>query len=173
MRRLAATMAVVALVGGQLLPTKASAAPTCFGRVANIVGTSGDDELSKSGTGVDVFVALAGDDFLDYEDYTGNDFMCGNSGDDDLNPASGSDRLNGGAGKDRLRAGEGSDKLLGGDGDDILYHSLTYTPYLADGERDVLDGGAGTDTCVVEFDASTSQAVDTWRNCEHLVEVSQ
>ena len=159
------------LLAALVVPGNAAAAPTCFGKTATIVGTAGDDDLYKGGGGTDVWVGLAGDDFMDWEDWSGRDFMCGNSGNDTFNPATESDKVDGGGGGDLIRGGGGSDKLFGGRGNDTIYNA-SVSPGLTDGVPDLLDGGPGTDTCVVEYNEDTG-AVDTYRNCEHVIEVAQ
>lgn len=67
----------VACIGvlGVLLPaTPASAAPTCFGKRATIVGTPGDDRLVGTG-GRDVIVGRGGDDVI--LGRGGRDRICG------------------------------------------------------------------------------------------------
>ena len=63
----------------------------------------------------------------------GNDTILGGAGDD---------RIDGGAGNDVITGGSGADRLFGGPGSDTIY--------AADGERDVIDCGAGRDRAVVD-----------------------
>lgn len=100
--------------------------PLCDGRVANVVGTGGNDNLSGT-AGNDVIVGLGGDDVIN--GLGGNDVICGNDG---------KDTLNGGNGNDRLLGGNGNDVLSGGAGQDVL---------LGEAGNDRLTGGTGTDTC--------------------------
>ena len=85
--------------------------PQCFGRVANVAGTSaGDDvlagdpfvpgldsgdDVARLRKGADTFVALSGEDRI-----------CGGRGDDRLNGGPGFDRINGGRGRDVCTEGE-------------------------------------------------------------------
>ncbi len=101
----------------------------CLGKPVNIVGTSGDDELS-GGRGRDVFLGLGGDD--EFQGSIGKDRACGGAGRDLLIGGPGNDRLEGGPGNDRLRGEQGNDWLWGGSG------------------RDRLVGGPGEDTCQFE-----------------------
>lgn len=159
-------LAATALVLATLPTTVANAqtVPTCFGREATVVGTDGDDSLYKPGTGPDTWVGLRGDDTFDWEDYTGRDYMCGNSGNDYFGPFSLDDRVDGAGGRDVIRLGDGVDKGFGGPGNDTIYNAEPPDRFLVDGDIDVLDGGDGTDTCYAE-------AIDIVRNCEVIVQV--
>lgn len=109
-----------------------------FGEIGNDVmyGGSGDDVLHGGrgndwmfgGNGLD---DLHGDGSYDTS-VDGDDFLYGGSGADDLYGRGGNDRLEGGDGRDNLFGHGGNDLLLG-----------SY-----DGDQDVLNGGAGTDTFV-------------------------
>jgi hypothetical protein len=88
-------------------------------------------------------------------DYLGgsgfDDTILGGGGNDTLLGGAGTDRLFGGAGSDVLVGGTGSDKIFGGPGSD--------TVMAADGERDTIDCGEGSDRAVVD-------AIDVVVNCE-------
>jgi uncharacterized delta-60 repeat protein len=73
--------------------------PTCDGRQATIVGTSGRDLLLGT---------------------PGPDVIVGRGGADTIRAAGGDDRVCGGPGNDRLSGGTGHDRLFGGAGADIL-----------------------------------------------------
>jgi len=101
------------------------ATPTCAGRDATIVGTSGDDTLTGTKK-ADVIVAFSGDDAifgLDGNDVIcalgGNDFVKGRAGNDLVRGGGGDDSLGGGPGDDVLRGGAGSDSCRGGPGSDV------------------------------------------------------
>ena len=66
----------------------------------------------------------------------------GTTGDDYLAGGDGSDVVCGGAGDDEIVGGPGSDVLRGGDGNDLLD--------ARDGAPDVVDGGSGFDTALVD-----------------------
>ncbi len=83
--------------------------------MANIIGTSGDDNLFGTPT----------DDTISGLD--GNDNLRGQAGDDILDGGDGDDLLRGGDGNDTSYGGAGNDYLQGGEGDDVV------------------DGGAGVD----------------------------
>jgi hypothetical protein len=89
--------------------------PTCRGKPATVVGTSGND-VRKGTSGKDVIVGLGGNDKL--SGLAGNDLICGRAGKDTLNGGKGNDKLYGNAGKDTLNGGPGKDKLKGGRGRD-------------------------------------------------------
>ena len=68
---------------------------------------------------------------------SGDDWVLGGGGADDLDGQGGNDTLEGEAGNDTLNGGGGDDSLLGGDDDDDL---------TGLGGDDTLEGGAGADT---------------------------
>jgi Ca2+-binding RTX toxin-like protein len=89
---------------------------------------------------------LAGDDENDeINGLGGNDVLLGNGGDDELN---------GGDGNDELYGGRGSNTLSGGGGDDQVTVTRTFSDAL---NVDVVDGGAGIDTLIVDFAGSGFQ----------------
>lgn len=150
--------ATVVLALGLLAPTlgavtpAAHAVPSCQGRTATLVGTSGDDEITGT-PGPDVVVLLGGDDTFD-DLLGGNDVVCGGPGDDvlrggagddilvgqagadELAGEDGADRLGGGSGRDRLAGGAGADVVRGQAGDDYVVEGLG---------DDRVDGGRGKD----------------------------
>lgn len=141
--------------------TPASAAETCDGQAATIVGTESDDTLEGT-DGPDVVVALGGNDKL--LGLGGADVLCGGEGRDVLDGGTGDDRMFGeldgivpGRGMEDLTDG---DVLLAGPGDDHLDGGLdqrapVYQRDLLDFRQqgptvlDLLEGtatGAGADT---------------------------
>lgn len=121
--KLALTLTLVP-VAAILGAAPASAARSCHGQAATIVGTRGDDDL-RGTSGDDVIVGLGGDD--DLRGRGGNDVLCGSSG---------ADRLLGGGGLDSLDGGDDDDAVSGGGGGDVVF---------GDDGTDVLDGGGGID----------------------------
>jgi hypothetical protein len=93
------------------------------------------------GTGKGEYLAGGGHDDQIYG-LAGNDTLLGGAGDD---------LIYGGAGNDVITGGAGADRLFGGPGSDTIY--------AADGERDVVDCGAGRDRVVAD-------SVDKTVNCE-------
>jgi RTX calcium-binding nonapeptide repeat (4 copies) len=87
-------------------PQPAAPAPTCKGKPATIVGTSGND-VRKGTSGKDVMVGLGGNDKL--SGLAGSDTICGGSGKDTLLGQKGKDALNGGPGRDLCKGGKGKD----------------------------------------------------------------
>jgi Tol biopolymer transport system component len=87
------------------------------GRRCTIIGTPGNDVLTGT---------------------SHEDVLCGLGGNDVIDGRGGDDLLDGGAGNDRLVGGAGDDTMLGGAGADRLL--------AADGFRDSVDGGPGTDS---------------------------
>jgi Ca2+-binding RTX toxin-like protein len=171
-----------------MLASPAIAAPRCLGRVATIVGTSGDDELVGT-AGPDVIVGRGGEDFI--EGGAGDDRICagprfdfmeGGPGDDRLLGGSGADTAHGGPGTDRISTGAGSvEALFGGRGDDRMHGGRGSFDGLIGGPGDdVLDGGPGQDLAEffdspgpvqgdLETDVVTGHGVDRLVGIEGLV----
>ncbi len=95
--------------------------------VENVFGGSGKDRLVGSGTA---------------------NTLRGNGGNDTLLSGAGNDVLYGGAGNDTLTAGKGNDKLYGEAGNDTLDSTDLIAKERAFAE--VVDGGAGRDTGIVD-----------------------
>lgn len=90
-------LASIGLLVGLFPASALAATPTCFGRDATIIGTSGSDDLTAFATsGSDVIVGFGGHDLIDGSD--GNDFICGGPGFDDIFPGLGNDNVSGGPG---------------------------------------------------------------------------
>lgn len=119
---------------------------TVFGDDGNdqINGGSGNDALF-GGNGNDLVSGDAGDDKL--EGNGGDDLLAGGDGNDVVSGGNGDDKIDGGAGADLLLDNAGQDTVSGGEGNDHVAVAL-------DGDRDVYDGGAGTDT----LDLSSSES---------------
>jgi Ca2+-binding RTX toxin-like protein len=100
-------------------PASDASTPTCAGRPATIVGTSGNDNLTGT-AGDDVIVGLQGNDII--HGGGGSDVICGNKGADTIYGEDGPDII--------LAGGNGNDKIYGG---------------ADDGDGDTLDGGAGNE----------------------------
>src|SRR4051794_19016576 len=94
-----------------------AAQPTCHGRVATIVGTSGDNNLVGTG-GRDVVLARAGDDVILTDG--GRDVVCAGRGHDIVRSGGRGDRVYGGGGPDKEVGGGGADVLRGNGGRDRL-----------------------------------------------------
>ena len=107
--------------------------PTCLGKKATIVGTTGDDEILGTG-GNDVIVSRGGDDDIDAGG--GNDLVCAGTGGDRVTGQGGKDVILGEGGKDRLEGNGRDDRLDGGGGGDKLFGQAG---------ADRLDGGRGRD----------------------------
>lgn len=118
---------------------------TLYGRGGDdsLWGGSGDDKL-KGGSGVD---------FLDGG--YGNDTVSGGRGNDTLYGFSGDDILFGNEDNDSLIGGYGSDVLDGGEGNDVINGAgagayVGSSVSRGSNEIDVLTGGAGADTFMLE-----------------------
>ena len=147
------TLAVV-LAGGALAlgvaPVSApahSAAATCDGIAATIVGTDGDDELTGT-TGDDVIAGLGGQDTIDGGG--GNDVLCGDAGADVVVGGTGSDRIFGGDNGlvPRVEAAPEprGDTLVPGPGDDHVdlgANTFNAGDYNSNDTLDLSDAAAG------------------------------
>ena len=113
----------------------------------------------------------------------GKDVLTGGAGNDTLVGGDNRDTLTGGAGNDRLVGGDGSDVLSGGDGNDMIDPGTgNDTVYGGDGNdtidagadliaADSIDGGAGTDTLLLNGNYSTTFTFGstTLTNIENIV----
>jgi Ca2+-binding RTX toxin-like protein len=91
------------------------------------------------------------------------EYLAGGGHDDVIFGLGGNDTLLGGAGDDRIYGGPGADVITGGSGADHLYgRGGSDTILAADGERDFVDCGRGSDRAVVD-------SVDKTVNCEVVV----
>ena len=156
-------------------PTWGADQPLCQGRIANIAGTPGDDQLFGS-RGIDVIHGLGGNDVI--TGLQGQDVICGGPGDDtvsylgqsapatayvgETDPASGvSDLIAGDV--ENLAGGNGADRLTaprlirGGGGPDVVSAgSMFSTLYGGPGDdrlvggtwADVMFGEAGDDVLI-------------------------
>lgn len=89
-----------------------------------------------------------------------NDYLAGKGGNDTILGMAGNDTILGGGGDDVLRGGVGGDVITGGPGADRIFgEDGSDTIQAADGERDVIDCGPGTDRAYVD-------SFDVVKNCE-------
>jgi hypothetical protein len=115
--------------------------PECFGDLATIAGTDGDDVLAGT-PDRDVIAGLEGNDVI--RGLEGNDALCGGSGDDEID---------GDAGVDAIAVGRGADTARGGAGTDIVVEfssdscgpCLPTDPTSRDHSSDRMLGGTGDD----------------------------
>jgi hypothetical protein len=105
----------IAILAAPAVPATVSAAATCGGVTATIVGTAGDDTI-KGTRRRDVIVAKAGKDTI--AGRGGRDRICAGGGADSVDGGVGNDRLSGSTGNDAIRGGDGDDRINGGDGFD-------------------------------------------------------
>lgn len=121
--------------------------------MANIFGTASGDSLTGTAA-PDTIHGLGGNDTI--RGVGGNDVLFGDAGNDWLSGGGGNDRLVGGLGADTLLGDIGNDTIQGGYGNDVFRIGPTnrledpYTLVPVETGRDAIDGGAGTDTLVVE-----------------------
>jgi hypothetical protein len=183
-----AVLVALVLAGSLLTGGAAEAALPCFGRVATIVGTRGDDLLVGT-TGDDVIVGLRGFDRI--RGRGGDDRICGGgdsdvlrggAGDDAIEGNGGSDSAHGGPGADRILLGAGAvEALFGGPGDDRLFGGPgSFDGLIGGGGDDLLHGGPGQDlaeffgapngvTADLETGTATGQGDDDLLAVEGLV----
>jgi len=145
--------------------------------MANILGTSGDDELTGTpagdqiygyagddilrgnagndslygGAGDNTLIGGEGSDYLWVADETGNNRLFGDAGNDFITGGSGADLLEGGTGDDRLTAGSGNDTLAGQAGDDRLLASAGNDTITTGSGVDLVYAGEGDDTVNAVF----------------------
>jgi Ca2+-binding RTX toxin-like protein len=124
-RRLAAAVRVFRLI----LLLRATLLAVLF------VGLASPDGSAAAETTVCTITGTAGNDVL--IGTPGRDVICGLDGNDVIASGPGNDVLNGGAGNDTLEGGAGHDLFLAGPGNDAIR--------AWDGQRDVVNGGRGTE----------------------------
>jgi hypothetical protein len=118
-----------------------------------VVGGQGND-AQQGGPGNDLLVGGPGND--DQDGGAGNDAVFANGGNDVSHGGAGNDRLFALARVDVHGSGDtAGDTVYGDDGTDRIF--------VRDGERDVVDCGAGDDRVRADF----QDVVNT--NCEHVV----
>jgi hypothetical protein len=90
------------------------------------------------------------------------DKITGTNKADTIRAKGGKDNINGRGGADDIDAGQGRDKVRGGDGNDTID--------IADGDRDLVDCGAGNDdTLIFDGDDAVLPGADPEdANCENL-----
>ncbi|MBC8093041.1 MAG: hypothetical protein H7Y15_14090 [Pseudonocardia sp.] len=109
----------------------------------------GDNVLDLRGTSARVSIRSS----------SGDDFLAGGKGDDDLEAASGENTLLGGGGDDSLFAGNEADRLRGGGGDDVLQSGNGNDTLSGGGGADLFDfGNVGLDR-VLDFSAAQGDRV--------------
>lgn len=107
-----------------------------IGRVRATIFAGADNDTVQGGAGADYISGGEGDDSL----FGGNgaDRIDADDGRDRVYGETGDDTLHGGAGRDIVDGGIGRNRLFGDGGNDTLIARL--------GNRDILDGGEGTNT---------------------------
>ena len=125
-------------------PTPTPSPPRCQGRIATIVGTSGDDELIGT-DGPDVIVAGAGRDVI--RAGRGADVICAGRGADRIYAGRGADSVIAGPGADRVFGGSGRDRIWGRTGNDRVAAGPGDDKVAAGTGADLINGGDGQDLC--------------------------
>jgi Ca2+-binding RTX toxin-like protein len=111
------------------------------------------DDTVIAGNFDDTVNAGAGNDVIDVKN--GVNVVTGDAGNDQITAGSGADNLSGDDGNDNIFGGAGVDTITGGIGDDTL-SSGTSDGTL--GVYDRVDGGADTDTLVLDYSGKTYYA---------------
>ncbi|WP_300515476.1 hypothetical protein [Aliiroseovarius sp.] len=156
--------------------TTGDTAGYAFGGVGNDQITLGDGTTAAfGGAGVDILTGGGSDSYLDGG--AGDDVIQGGDGDEILkggvhvadSDESDDDVIDGGAGDDDISGGDGADTLSGGQGNDVIDHNGLAAEengaerhafdWHLDGDADLLDGGDGNDTLVMDrHDTATGGA---------------
>jgi Ca2+-binding RTX toxin-like protein len=97
---------------------------------------------------------------LEFYGTSGNDTVTAGTLNDVLVGNAGSDTLRGGGGNDSLYDGAGNDKLYGDAGNDTLVRTV-------EAGVDIIDGGAGIDTLMFNFDSERSVILDLANNANN------
>ncbi|HEX8521947.1 MAG TPA: putative Ig domain-containing protein, partial [Tepidisphaeraceae bacterium] len=115
------------------------------------IGGEGNDTLS-GGEEDDILTGGAGADRI-----------LGMGGNDRLNGMGGNDRIYGGDGGDRMYGGDGNDTIDGGSGVDRFYGEEGNDIFVAnDKKKDILYGGAGTNSAIVDTLLDDSNDIDSF-----------
>ena len=122
MRRLAIILGALDIVFLAAPSGRSATSHHCFGEVATIVGTPGNDVIDLT-SGHDVVVTLGGDDVVRPREAGGPDTLCLGPGDDWAGATASADLVDGGDGDDEIGGGRGNgnDVILGGPGDDTMH----------------------------------------------------
>jgi hypothetical protein len=128
----------------------------CAGAKVSALRAGAEDMIAP-----DSVVSLGGGDDV-ARGTPGDDVERGGDGDDKLRGGKGDDELLGGRGADDLWGGEGSDELFDDHGRDHLHGGPGNDRFSTrDGDRDVVDCGAGEDIAI-------GDPHDTFTHCEHV-----
>ena len=141
-----------------LLPSPASAAVRCRGKIATVVGTEGKD-LLEGGFGEDVIVGLGGVDSI--YGFAGKDTLCG-GGDTDF--------VDGGGHQDYVAGGRGNDHLWGdSDGGNFWNDWMSGGTHSAfGGDWVYFDEALATVTVNLEGGTATGDGQDTLTGLENV-----
>lgn len=127
--------------------------PNPYGIIGDLIDARGGNDIVCAAGGFDTVKGGAGADTI-YGGF-GDDTLEGEGGADTIYGSEGNDLLKGGADNDTLYAFTGEDTMEGGNGNDTLNGG----PNVYGPEKDVFDGGAGTDT-----GNNIDQGLDTVKN---------
>src|SRR3954452_23630043 len=131
--------------------------------IENVVGGSGNDDLTGNDLGANVLQGGGG-----------NDALIGNGGADELQGGAGEDSLEGGPGSDQLSGGSEGDVLNGAGGSDTLAGDAGADDLSGGSENDTLDGGTENDSLLgdtgddVLTDPSGTNALDGGTGDDHV-----
>jgi hypothetical protein len=136
-RRRHGRVAAAALLVAALAAGAAAAAPR---RAACTITGTADRDVLRGTPRADVLCSGAGADTIFAGG--GHDTVLGGRDSDTIYGGGGRDRLYGGSGSDAIYGGDGRDRVFGGSGNDVIF--------TRDGERDIVDGGAGADRALTD-----------------------
>lgn len=159
---------VIAGGDGSNTITLGDAAAYAFGGAGDDTIVAGEGAAALfGGTGQDTLTASDTGTWIDGGE--GDDSITGGGGDDTLwggahsagdDTVQDNDLIDGGAGDDEISGGYGADILIGGEGDDVVDHlgrveeeyavPGSYFAWHIDNSADVLDGGEGNDTLIMD-----------------------
>jgi Ca2+-binding RTX toxin-like protein len=109
----------------------------------NVTGDAGDNVISNTLSGDNIFSGLAGNDTLNGGG--GVDRLYGGRGNDTLDGGFGNDRIRGGNGNDTIIGGSGTDNIKGNKGNDIINGNADRDWIFGDQGKDRLNGDSGAD----------------------------
>jgi Ca2+-binding RTX toxin-like protein len=167
--------------GSSSAPTSPSSpsAPSAPATPSSLIGTSGNDVLSATGSGDTHIRGAEGDDSIAgnaaHNDINGNqgqdtivghssvgDWLLGGQGSDSINAvqSTGANIMNGNIGADTVVGGAGADIVRGGQGDDVLKGAQGNDWLSGDMGHNTVTGGAGADTFHAGANAGVSVVTD-------------
>jgi Ca2+-binding RTX toxin-like protein len=123
----------------------------------SIKSGKGDDKITVAGGNNKIDVGGGNNDVRtgDGKDAiklgSGDDVVVAGGGSDTITSAGGNNKIDAGPGNDKVTTGKGSDKVVAGPGRDrVATGGGNDTIDSRDADRDLVNGGAGRDTCIAD-----------------------